>query len=217
MPAVLVLLAALLGVATSADAGAQPAAQLYRDKCGSCHDSGAGQAPRITDRAAWTARIARGRRALHDAAIRGLPDTAMAPRGGFAELSDAEVRAIVDYMLAAIGQADLRDGPVATAMPASAATPAAAQAPAGANLAATVAARLRAAFGGADARVEEYAGVYTVRGVGIKVELRDGGIILAGAVHDAGLIERAAGVAAATPGVARVVNRLIAAAQLEWD
>src|SRR5690606_2622334 len=71
--------------------------------CSACHDSGAGEAPRIAVPADWTERFAAGRAALHANAIRGIPNTAMAPKGGFAELSDTEVVAAVDYMLARTG------------------------------------------------------------------------------------------------------------------
>jgi cytochrome c5 len=208
-------MAVLLGL-LSGPAPAQSPGQTYRDKCGSCHDSGAGQAPRVDDARAWTERLARGRRALHAAAIAGVPNSAMAAKGGFPELGDDQVRAVVDHMLGLLGRAGLPDGPLPAATIARA-SPAESAAAVTGPLAARVAERVRAALGDARARVEEYAGVYTVRGVGIKVEAGEGGVVLSGAVHDAALIERAAAIAVATPGVNRVVNRVIAAGQLEWD
>jgi cytochrome c5 len=194
---------------------------LYRAKCAVCHDSGAGQAPRIDDRAAWRARAARGRAALHEVAIRGKPDTTMAPRGGFRELGDADLRAIVDYMLAASGNPGVPMEVSAPAARADRIVPAesgAAPLPAGdIALSQQVAVRLRGALGRAEDRIETYEGTVTVRGLGIKVNSMDGQVTLSGAVADGAHVARAAQVARGVPGVAGVVNRVIAAAMLEWD
>jgi cytochrome c5 len=202
-------------------AAAQSPEQTYRAKCSVCHDGGAGQAPRIDDHAAWALRAARGRAALYATALEGKPNTAMAAKGGFPELTDADTRALVDYMLRITGNADTHLAPMAASgssagnvsqMPGDAVAPASEEA-----ISTVLAERLRAALGKPDNRIESYAGVVSLRGVGIKVETRSGVTTLAGTVHDAEIIKRAGEIAAASPGVKRLVNRLISAALFEWD
>src|SRR5690349_20535211 len=77
--------------------------EVYKSACSTCHDSGAGQAPRVTHRDEWVSRWQRGRDAMYEAGIKGVPNTAMAAKGGFSKLSDAEVKAAVDYILARTG------------------------------------------------------------------------------------------------------------------
>ena len=84
---------------------------IYKAKCSACHDSGAGQAPRLGVREDWHTREARGRAAMYESAIKGVPATAMAAKGGYMTLSDAEVKATVDYMLTRAG---FRDGVAAS-------------------------------------------------------------------------------------------------------
>ena len=91
----------LAGVAQGADGPA-----VYKATCGACHDSGAGLAPRITHPEEWQPRWQRGRAAMHEAAIKGVPNSAMAAKGGYAHLSDDDVKAAVDYMLARAGYQD---------------------------------------------------------------------------------------------------------------
>lgn len=68
----------------------------YQGKCFACHGTGAAGAPKLGDKAAWKARIAAGD-AIYTNAIKG--KGAMPPKGGQASLSDADVKAIVDYMI----------------------------------------------------------------------------------------------------------------------
>ena len=180
------------------------------------------QAPRLGDRAAWAPRVARGREALYRVAIEGKPNTVMAAKGGFMELTDDQTRAAVDYMLRAIGQADPVMAPLASqSSPRSNAAMAAVSATAspGSDLAVSLALaeRLRAVLGKPDNRIETYEGVVTLRGVGIKVETRAGVVTLSGSVHESDYIRRAGEIAAAMPGVKQVVNRVISAGMLEWD
>ena len=84
----------------SSNALAAAGEAVYKSKCSSCHDSGAGQAPRLSVREDWLTREPRGRAAMHESALKGIPATAMAAKGGYAELTDAEVRDSVEYMLA---------------------------------------------------------------------------------------------------------------------
>lgn len=75
---------------------------VYRDACMVCHDSGATNAPRITDLPEWRTRIAKGREALYHSAINGYQGSRgyMPPKGGSpGSWSDAQVRAAVDYII----------------------------------------------------------------------------------------------------------------------
>jgi cytochrome c5 len=66
-----------------------------------CHGTGVGGSPMLTDAAEWNARRAKGKDALYASAINGFIGTkgAMPARGANPNLSDAEVKAAVDYML----------------------------------------------------------------------------------------------------------------------
>jgi len=212
----------LLAASAALPAAAQTPEQTYREKCSVCHDAGTAQAPRLGDRGAWAPRVARGREALYRVAIEGKPNTVMAAKGGFMELTDDQTRAAVDYMLRAIGQADLVMAPLASqSSPRSNAAMAAVSATAspGSDLAVSLALaeHLRAVLGKPDNRIETYEGVVTLRGVGIKVETRAGVVTLSGSVHESDYIRRAGEIAAAMPGVKQVVNRVISAGMLEWD
>jgi cytochrome c5 len=70
---------------------------LYAQSCAACHDTGAANAPKIGDQAAWTDRIGQGNETLVKHALSGF--NAMPPKGGAMQLSDAEVGAIVEYMV----------------------------------------------------------------------------------------------------------------------
>jgi cytochrome c5 len=97
--AVAILIFALCGNSFAAESGEA----VYRDKCAMCHDSGTDKAPRIGAPEDWTARFAKGRDGLLRSALKGVPGTAMAPKGGFLQLPDAEVAQAVDYMLERVG------------------------------------------------------------------------------------------------------------------
>jgi cytochrome c5 len=53
--------------------------------------------PKLGDKAAWAPRIQQGMGALLQSALKG--KGAMPPKGGNTALSDAEVRAAVEYMV----------------------------------------------------------------------------------------------------------------------
>lgn len=72
---------------------------VYSRACVGCHLTGAAGAPRLGDKHAWAARVGRGRDALVQSAINGVPGTAMLARGSCASCSDDQIRAAVDYML----------------------------------------------------------------------------------------------------------------------
>ena len=71
----------------------------YDSVCAVCHAAGVAGAPKLGDKAAWAPRIKSGVDALHAAALKG--KGAMPPKGGNPSLSDADVKAAVDYMVAA--------------------------------------------------------------------------------------------------------------------
>ena len=79
---------------------AQPAArdgeQIVKMQCIKCHGSGVNGAPKIDDRAAWAPRMRQGLQATVASAIRG--HGKMPARGGIADLTDAELRAVILYM-----------------------------------------------------------------------------------------------------------------------
>jgi cytochrome c5 len=86
--------------ATTVAAGAGK--KLSEAACFVCHGAGIAGAPKFGDKGAWAARIAQGLDTLHTHAIKGFQGKAgvMPPKGGSAA-SDDEVKAAVDYMVAA--------------------------------------------------------------------------------------------------------------------
>lgn len=70
---------------------------IYTASCAACHTTGAAGAPKLGDNSAWAPRIKAGNEALYDSALKG--KNAMPPKGGNASLSDADVKAVVDYMV----------------------------------------------------------------------------------------------------------------------
>jgi cytochrome c5 len=88
------------GTAKAASAGSPTEGKaVYDETCHVCHATGLAGSPKYGDKAAWAPRIATGVDALYNAALHGL--RAMPPKGGNASLSDAQVKAAVDYMVAA--------------------------------------------------------------------------------------------------------------------
>jgi cytochrome c5 len=190
---------------------------IYKAKCSSCHDSGAGQAPRLSVSADWREREARGRSAMHQSAIKGIPATAMAAKGGYAELSDDEVRRTVDYMLARVGFRENARAPQTVNAPAaSAGARPLAAAVDDATLVTRVAEAIKKALA-PNARIELYDGEATVRGLTIKVGAREGVVTLSGAVEKADVIARALSVAQSVAGARRVESRLVTAGMLDFD
>jgi cytochrome c5 len=75
---------------------------VYQNACMACHAAGIAGAPRVGDAAAWAERIAQGNDTLYTNAIQGLQGQAgvMPAKGGNMSLSDDEVKAAVDHMVA---------------------------------------------------------------------------------------------------------------------
>ena len=70
---------------------------VVRSRCGQCHASGRGGAPKVGDQDAWIPRLRSGLDVLVRSAIRG--HGGMPARGGFADLTDGEVRNAIVYMI----------------------------------------------------------------------------------------------------------------------
>jgi cytochrome c5 len=86
--------------AAPAAAGAKPdGKKIYDGGCIACHGAGVAGAPKFGDKAAWAPRIATGMDALYAASIKG--KGVMPPKGGNPSLSDADIKAAVDFMVAA--------------------------------------------------------------------------------------------------------------------
>jgi cytochrome c5 len=66
-------------------------------RCAECHATGKGGAPKVGDQAAWIPRVAPGLDVVVRSAIRG--HGGMQPRGGMADLTDAEVKNAIVYMM----------------------------------------------------------------------------------------------------------------------
>lgn len=209
---------------------AKSAEENYRDKCSVCHDGGAGQAPRIQDKIAWVLRAANGRQALYQTALLGKPNTAMAAKGGYTELSDQEVRDIVDYILQVSGnlaslpleKSSTPSLPVLTPelkkiSPDRTSVRSPLSPLSDLELSKVVAERLRRVLGSAKATLDEYEGIITVRGLGIKVQTQQGVTTLTGTLKEGDHIGKAQTIAESTQGVQKVVNKLIAASVFEWD
>lgn len=70
---------------------------VYNSVCKACHEGGIAGAPKTGDKSAWSARLASGNAALLKSAMNG--KNAMPARGGAMDLSDAELKAAVDYLV----------------------------------------------------------------------------------------------------------------------
>ena len=75
---------------------------VYESACVACHGAGIAGAPKVGNSGLWGTRIAKGLDALYASAINGVQGSAgvMPAKGGNAALSNAEVKAAVDYIVA---------------------------------------------------------------------------------------------------------------------
>ena len=76
--------------------------QVYQTTCVACHDAGIAGAPKLGDKSQWAKHVAKGLDTLYASALNGVQGAtgAMPPKGGNPALSNAEVKAAVDYMVA---------------------------------------------------------------------------------------------------------------------
>ncbi len=87
------------GSSNASGAGSKVGETTYNALCMGCHASGALGSPKFGDKAAWAPRIAQGMETLYNSALKG--KKSMPAKGGNPGLSDADVKATVDYMVAA--------------------------------------------------------------------------------------------------------------------
>ena len=93
----------LLGLAASASlfitghASASDGKEVYNKSCAVCHNA---LPPKLGDKAAWETRLKQGNDALVAAVVKG--KGLMPAKGGNAALSEADIKAAVDYMVAAV-------------------------------------------------------------------------------------------------------------------
>src|SRR5512143_2258837 len=74
---------------------------IYDKTCSVCHATGINGAPRFGNAGDWSPRMAGGAAKLYQSALSGTPK-GMPAKGGNPNLSDAEVKSAVDYMLAQV-------------------------------------------------------------------------------------------------------------------
>jgi cytochrome c5 len=86
-------------VAMAAPAGKPDGKKTYETTCVACHSAGVAGAPKFGDKAAWAPRIKSGIETLYTSALKG--KGGMPAKGGNAALPDADIKAAVDYMVAA--------------------------------------------------------------------------------------------------------------------
>ena len=82
------------GIAYAGDEGQA----IYDKTCAMCHAAGVAGAPKLGDGAAWQQRVAQGMDVLVANAING--KNAMPPKGACADCSDADIKTVVEYMIA---------------------------------------------------------------------------------------------------------------------
>lgn len=74
---------------------------VYETSCAVCHASGVAGAPKLGDKAAWSARISQGFETLHNHALNGI--RGMPAKGGNASLPDADLVNAVGYLFTEAG------------------------------------------------------------------------------------------------------------------
>ena len=97
-PAAAVVPVAIPAASPAVVAAASSGESTYKAVCAVCHAAGVAGAPKNGDKAAWAPRIKTGAAVLYASAIKG--KGAMPAKGGNAGLSDADVKAAVDFMVA---------------------------------------------------------------------------------------------------------------------
>jgi cytochrome c5 len=77
-------------------AGQRTGKEIVESTCNACHATGALNAPKVGDTAAWAPLIKRGLESLTESAIKGVRQ--MPPRGGNPQLTDVEVARAVAFL-----------------------------------------------------------------------------------------------------------------------
>lgn len=78
-------------------AALQPGQEAYENRCSACHGNAAIGAPVVGDKQAWKNVVSKGINKVYHNAINGI--NGMPPKGGNMDLSDDEMKVIVDYMI----------------------------------------------------------------------------------------------------------------------
>ncbi len=81
----------------AADSGPKSPEDIYQASCFGCHGTGALNAPKFGDTAAWSARLDKGMEQLVSNAVVGI--NAMPPMGTCASCSEEDIAATVQYMV----------------------------------------------------------------------------------------------------------------------
>lgn len=71
--------------------------KVYQSACFACHLTGVAEAPKIDDAAEWEPRLAQGMAGLLQSVTAG--KGAMPPKGGFAHLTEEDMRNAIEFML----------------------------------------------------------------------------------------------------------------------
>jgi len=106
--------------APAAAPGARNAADIVKSTCAACHQTGAANAPKLGDAAAWAPRIKTGVNALVQSVIKG--KGAMPPKAGDASLTESEIHNAVVLMANQAG-AKFKEKPAAAPAQQAAASP----------------------------------------------------------------------------------------------
>jgi cytochrome c5 len=85
---------------TSAGGSKADGRKVYESTCIACHGAGVANAPKFGDKKTWAEHLMHGSERLYENALKG--KGAMPPKGGNLTLSDADVKAAVDYMVKAV-------------------------------------------------------------------------------------------------------------------
>lgn len=89
--------AASAAVAVAAKPDPAKGAAIYEANCVACHGAGVAGAPKLGDKAGWSARLDKGYDTLYASALNGIG--AMPAKGGSADLSEADLANAVAYMI----------------------------------------------------------------------------------------------------------------------
>lgn len=84
-------------VVASADTGPRSGQAVYEKSCVACHNTGAANAPKLGDAAAWAPRIAKGMDTVYENAWNGL--NAMPAKGLCMDCTREEMDNAVDYLV----------------------------------------------------------------------------------------------------------------------
>ncbi len=88
------------GDASAAEQNAGASVEEMYQACNACHATGVLSAPKLGDKVAWEPRLAKGIETMYTNAINGIGG--MPPKGGRVDLSDDDIKKLVDYMVASV-------------------------------------------------------------------------------------------------------------------